>query len=132
MALEKADLTLHPPLSGSKEVNEQCLALVCTSGDWDALITGDMPREEEQRLAARGVLPDVELLVAGHHGSKNSTSQELLDIVRPEWVVISVGYNSYGHPAQELLDRLAAGNIACYRTDQMGSVTLYANRQEDG
>ena len=132
VALEKAVLTLHPPLSGSKETNEQCLALVCTSGDWDALITGDMPREEEQRLAARGVLPDAELLVAGHHGSKYSTSQELLEAVRPEWAVISVGYNTYGHPAQETLDRLAALDITCYRTDQMGAVTLYANRQEDG
>lgn len=132
VALEKAVLTLHPPLSGSKETNEQCLALVCTSGDWDALITGDMPREEEQRLAARGVLPDAELLVAGHHGSKYSTSQELLEAVRPEWAVISVGYNTYGHPAQETLDRLSAMNTECYRTDQMGSVTLSANRQEDG
>ncbi len=132
VALEKAVLTLHPPLSGSRETNEQCLALVCTSGDWDALITGDMPREEEQRLAARGILPDAELLVAGHHGSKYSTSQELLEAVRPEWAVISVGYNTYGHPAQETLDRLAALDITCYRTDQRGSVTLYANRQEDG
>lgn len=132
VSLEKADLTLHPPLLGSKEANEQCLALVCTSGDWDALITGDMPQEEEQRLAARGGLPDIELLVAGHHGSKYSTSQELLDAVRPEWAVISVGYNTYGHPAQETLDRLIQAKAQIYRTDQMGSVTLYANGKEDG
>ncbi|MDO4517536.1 MAG: DNA internalization-related competence protein ComEC/Rec2 [Bacillota bacterium] len=130
--LEKAVLTLHPPLSGNKEVNEQCLTLVCTSGDWDALITGDMPGTEEQRLAARGVLPDAELLVVGHHGSKTSTSQALLEAVSPAWAVISVGYNNYGHPAQETLDRLSALDITCYRTDQTGSVTLYANRQEDG
>ena len=132
VSLEKAVLTLYPPLSGSKEANEQCLALVCTSGDWDALITGDMPQEEEQRLAARGGLPDIELLVAGHHGSKHSTSQALLDAVHPEWAVISVGYNSYGHPAQETLDRLTAMDTECYRTDQMGSVTLYANGKKDG
>ena len=50
----------------------------------------------------------------------------------PEYAAVSVGYNTYGHPAQETLDRLSAMNTECYRTDQMGSVTLYANRQEDG
>jgi competence protein ComEC len=63
--------------------------------------------------------------VAGHHGSAGSTSDELLDGVRPELAVISVGYNSYGHPAAETLERLTARNIQIYRTDTMGSVTFY-------
>lgn len=131
-ALDTAELTLYPPLPGSQEVNEQCLTVLCTTGDWDALLTGDMPGEEEQRLAARGILPDVELLIVGHHGAGSSTTEALLDAVSPEWAVISVGVNHYGHPARETLDRLAQRNIAVYRTDQMGSVTLYADRQEDG
>lgn len=129
--LDTATLTLYPPLPGSQEANEQCLTALCTAGDWDALLTGDMPGEEEERLAARGVLPDVELLIAGHHGSGTSTTEALLDAVTPEWVVISVGVNHYGHPAQETLDRLAQRSIAVYRTDQMGSVTLYTDRQEE-
>ena len=124
--LGQADLTFHPPLPGSENANERCLSLVCTYGDWDALITGDMPEEEERRLAARGVLPDCELLVAGHHGSSSSTGQALLDTINPEMAVISVGYNTYGHPAQETLDRLAASNIQVYRTDRQGTVTVYA------
>ena len=124
--LGQAELTFYPPLPGSGAVNEQCLSLVCTYGDWDALITGDMPEEEERRLAARGVLPDCELLVAGHHGSPSSTGQFLLDTITPEMAVISVGYNTYGHPAQSTLDRLAASNTQVYRTDQMGTVTVYA------
>ncbi len=124
--LGQATLTLHPPLPGSEAANERCLSLVCTYGDWDALITGDMPEEEERRLAARGVLPDCELLVAGHHGSASSTGQALLDAITPEMAVISVGYNNYGHPAQDTLDRLAAMNMEIYRTDQMGTVTVYA------
>jgi len=124
--LGQATLTLHPPLPGSEEANERCLSLVCTYGDWDSLITGDMPEEEERRLAARGVLPDCELLVAGHHGSASSTGQALLDAITPEMAVISVGYNNYGHPAQDTLDRLAAMHTEIYRTDQMGTVTVYA------
>jgi competence protein ComEC len=124
--LGQANLTLYPPLPGSETVNESCLSLVCTYGDWDALITGDMPEEEERRLAARGGLPDCELLVAGHHGSPSSTGQFLLDTITPEMAVISVGYNTYGHPAQETLDRLAASNIQVYRTDRQGTVTVYA------
>lgn len=124
--LGQTELTFHPPLPGSENANERCLSLVCTYGDWDALITGDMPEEEERRLAARGVLPDCELLVAGHHGSSSSTGQFLLDTITPEMAVISVGYNTYGHPAQETLDRLAASNIQVYRTDRQGTVTVYA------
>ena len=124
--LGQADLTLYPPLPGSEETNERCLSLLCTYGDWDALITGDMPQEEEGRLAARGILPDCELLVAGHHGSRSSTGQFLLDAITPEMAIISVGYNTYGHPAQETLDRLAASNTKVYRTDQHGTVTVYA------
>ncbi|MCF0123174.1 MAG: ComEC/Rec2 family competence protein, partial [Ruminiclostridium sp.] len=130
--LGKADLTVYAPLSAGGGANEGCLAMVCTVGDWDALITGDMPTEMEQRLLARTDLPDTELLVVGHHGSKTSTGQALLEAIRPEMAVIPVGYNSYGHPAQETLDRLSDMGVTCYRTDLMGTVTLYASRQEDG
>ena len=101
-------------------------AKTALANDMNLFIFSDMPEEEEQRLAARGVLPDCELLVAGHHGSASSTGQALLDAVTPEMAVISVGYNNYGHPAQDTLDRLAAMNMEIYRTDQMGTVTVYA------
>jgi competence protein ComEC len=125
--LGQADLTFHPPLPGSENANERCLSLVCTYGDWDALITGDMPEEEERRLAARGVLPDCELLVAGHHGSKYSTSEELLDALSPERTVVSVGSNSYGHPTNEALNRLSAAGVSVYRTDKLGHIVFASN-----
>lgn len=62
-----------------------------------------MPAAAEAKLVARENLPEVEVLVAGHHGSKQSTSQALLEAVAPETVVISVGQNTYGHPAPETL-----------------------------
>ena len=60
----------------------------------------------------------------GHHGSAGSTGQGLLDALRPELAVISVGYNSYGHPAQPVLDRLRAAGAEVWRTDTDGSVTV--------
>ena len=121
----EAELTLYPPL-GSGDANEAGLSVLCSAGDFDALITGDMGDDIERRLVKYGDLPDIELLVAGHHGSKHATSEELLLETKPELAVISVGYNSYGHPAPETLERLAAAGCAIYRTDWHGAVTVTA------
>ena len=51
--------------------------------------------------------------------------EELLDALRPELVLISCGYNSYGHPAPETLERLARREVLTYRTDTMGTVSIY-------
>lgn len=78
----------------------------------------------EERLLDSRALPDIEVLVAGHHGSKYSTSPRLLQTLQPETVVISVGENSYGHPTQEVLDRIAENGAAVYRTDLDGDITI--------
>ena len=78
--------------------------------------------KSQSRLVARENLPEVEVLVAGHHGSKDSTSAELLRALTPELAVISVGSNSYGHPAEDTLRRLARAGCAIYRTDRHGNV----------
>ena len=121
----EAALTLYPPL-GSGDANEEGLSVLCSAGDFDALITGDMGSDIEGRLVKYGDLPDIELLVAGHHGSKHATSETLLLATKPELAVISVGYNSYGHPAPETLERLAAAGCSIYRTDWHGTVTVTA------
>lgn len=69
--------------------------------------------------------------MAGHHGSKQSTSQALLEAVAPETVVISVGQNTYGHPAPETLARLSAAGAQVYRTDRQGGITVYAQSGEE-
>lgn len=125
VALGEASLRIYAPL-GSGGSNEEGLSVLCTAGDFDALITGDMNDTVERRLVKYGALPDTELLVVGHHGSKYATSEELLLAARPETAVISVGYNSYGHPAPETLERLAAAGCAVYRTDWSGTVTITA------
>ena len=66
--------------------------------------------------------------MAGHHGSKYSTSPELLEALDPQTVCISVGDNSYGHPASETLGRLIRQGCTVYRTDLHGMVELYLNQ----
>lgn len=123
--LGEAALTIYGPL-GTGGGNEEGLSVLCTAGEFDALITGDMNSAVEHRLVKYGNLPDIELLVAGHHGSKYSTSEELLLETKPETAVISTGYNTYGHPAPETLERLAAAGCDIYRTDWSGTVTVTA------
>lgn len=124
--LGQVQLRLYAPL-GSGGGNEEGLSVLCSAGEFDLLVTGDMNATVEQRLVKYGALPQVELLVAGHHGSKSSTSEELLLAVEPEWAVISVGYNNYGHPAAETLERLAAAGCDIYRTDWSGTVRFMVN-----
>ena len=89
----------------------------------DILITGDRSEAGEEELMQHTDLPDLEILIAGHHGSRTSTSWELLDETRPEIVIISVGAdNRYGHPTWETLERLKLFGCNVYRTDLEGTI----------
>ena len=110
---------------GDGGANEEGLSVLCSAGSYDVLITGDMNDVVEQRLLKYKDLPDIELLMVGHHGSSHSTSEELLLTVKPEVAVISVGRNnSYGHPTDQTLERLGAAGCEIYRTDWMGTITI--------
>lgn len=115
-------LVLYAPL-GDEQINERGLTVLAGAGEQEALLTGDMNGEVEQLLLDHADLPDIELLFAGHHGSKYSTSLALLEAVRPELVLISAGQdNLYGHPSPETLERLQGCSV--YRTDLEGAVTV--------
>lgn len=108
---------------GEKSGNESCCAVLFRSEKYDTLITGDMDAAGERALLATRELPDLEMLIVGHHGSGTSTCAELLYLTAPEVAVISVGEdNSYGHPVPEILNRLALYGCAVYRTDLMGDI----------
>jgi len=104
--------------------NESSLAVLFQRENCDILITGDRSGFGERVLMKQTELPDLEILVAGHHGSRHSTCEELLAATTPEIVVISVGQNSYGHPAEELLERLRLFGCTVYRTDIHGTITF--------
>lgn len=126
VTLGESVITLFPPL-GSGTTNEEGLFVLCSAGEFDALITGDADSAVEAMLVKYCTLPDVELLFVGHHGSKHSTSTEFLDAVRPEYAIISSGRNSYGHPHPDVLARLADAGAEVYRTDLHGTVTAAVN-----
>ena len=104
--------------------NESGLCVLFQRENCDILITGDRNIYGEKDLLRQIDLPDLEVLIVGHHGSKYSTSAELLEAGRPDIAIISVGENSYGHPTKEVLDRLAEFGCQAYRTDQQGTITF--------
>jgi len=103
--------------------NENSLCILFDSENCDILITGDRSELGEQMLIRNPFLGKVDVLVAGHHGSKYSTSQALLNKVQPNVVMISVGAdNPYGHPAADTLQRLQSFGCQVYRTDIHGTI----------
>ena len=115
------EMTIFGPLSAGDD-NESGLCVLFESENCDILITGDVGTETEQLLLLHTDLPELTALVVGHHGSKYSTCEELLSKTKPEYAFISVGENAYGHPTQEVLDRLEAAGCIVYRTDQCGTI----------
>ncbi len=121
--LGRSRVTLYPPLTMGGS-NEEGLSVLCTAGEFDLLITGDMGSAAERLLIERYAMPDVEVLLVGHHGSKYSTSEELLREITPEVGIISVGENSYGHPTPEAMERMAYYGCELYRTDWQGNIVI--------
>ncbi len=103
--------------------NESSICVLFSGKNCDILITGDRGTLGEALLMQRVVLPKLDLLIAGHHGSGGSTGEKLLAKTEPDYVFISVGENNrYGHPSDELLARLAKYGCIVYRTDQNGTI----------
>lgn len=98
-------------------------------GSTTAMLMGDAPVSVEAHLlvAASSSLAS-DLLKAGHHGSRTSTSQEFLEAAHPKLALISVGANNkYGHPAREVLERLEKAGVPVMRTDREGTIICTSN-----
>ncbi|PIP23647.1 MAG: MBL fold metallo-hydrolase [Candidatus Nealsonbacteria bacterium CG_4_10_14_0_2_um_filter_38_17] len=92
------------------------------------LFTGDTPKSVEKELVENKSNIDSDVLKVGHHGSKTSTSDIFLQAVTPENAVIQVGKdNRYGHPHQEVLDRLQNYGIKILRTDQDSDIKIISD-----
>ena len=110
--------------------NATSIVVEMTCGDTKAIFTGDLEKEGETILVNSGLLEDVDILKVAHHGSKYSTSEELLKLTTPEIAVISCGKkNSYGHPHKETLDRLAAAGCEILTTPECGAIEVYIGRE---
>ncbi len=118
-----ASLTLLPAPEAAAAGNESCLCILFQGENCDILITGDGSVSWERALLENIDLPELELLVVGHHGSNSSTGLELLHATKPKTAVISVGKdNSYGHPNEAVLKRLRLFGCKIWRTDLDGTI----------
>lgn len=117
-------ITIIPAFDGAQG-NESSMCILFQAADCDILITGDRNIAGEEQLLGQVALPDIDVLVVGHHGSRSSTGYPLLQATKPEIAVISVGEdNLYNHPEQEMLDRLEYFGCKILRTDIDGNITL--------
>ena len=119
-------IVLHPGTRLLEDANNNSIVTLLTYGQVSVLLPGDIEAEVEHRLVAEGVPLESTVLKAAHHGSCSSTTQEFLDAVNPEVVVISVGAdNRFGHPCAEVLERLE--RLPVYRTDEQGVVEIISD-----
>ena len=100
------------------------------------LFTGDVEQEGEERLTE--VIEDIqkkkpitwEVLKTAHHGSKNSTTEEFLQALHPQYAWISAGRkNRYGHPHEETLERLKEAGAEIYSTQQNGAIAVTVRKK---
>ena len=116
-----SELRILLPETTSSDDNESGICVLFQAKNYDILITGDRGITGERALLASRELPQLDVLVAGHHGSAESTNFELLSKTMPKSVVVSSG-DRYGHPANELLSRLKMFGCQVLRTDKRGTI----------
>ncbi len=122
-ALGNIDLQLFLP-GQSGNINERCVTARIGIDGYDMLVTGDVNAAAERELLRRHELSDIELLIVGHHGSKYASSKELLAGIDANEAIISCGFNSFGHPTAETLERLEKFEYTVHRTDLDGTVEI--------
>lgn len=114
--------------SDDATINNYSAALQIDYGQTRFILTGDAETDAEAAmLAAHGDLR-CDVLKAGHHGSKNATSDDWLSRLTPRHAVISCGrHNHFGHPAPATLARLGAHGVEIFRTDRQGAITFVSD-----
>jgi beta-lactamase superfamily II metal-dependent hydrolase len=126
--LGSVTLTVLPqPPEDKKEENDNSIGIRVTHGSLDVLLTGDSEEPERAwwREHCPELLRDCDVLKLAHHGSRNGTDPDWLDLVRPRVAVASLGEgNDYGHPHAETLELLAEKGVPLLRTDERGTITI--------
>lgn len=125
--LGDAEFTIVGPRNVGEASNDNSIALVLTHGENRFYFEGDAEEEEEAEIIESGIELSADVYKVGHHGSKTSTTDEMLEAVSPKYAVISVGENSYGHPSAEVLNKLRAAGIEVYRTDEQGAIVAVSD-----
>jgi len=110
--------------------NNDSLVFRVSFGRHSFLLSGDIERQIEAELIAEGLVRKTDVLKVPHHGSRTSSTAAFLDLLKPAFAVMSVGYeNSYGHPHAEVLERYQERRTCVLRTDLDGLVTVRTDGQ---
>lgn len=107
-----------------KEINDTSVVFQLSYGNFCALFSGDISSKVESRLDKDS---PCQVLKVAHHGSKYSTSEEFLEQFQPELAIISVGKNPFGHPTEEVIERLSNQAIKLLRTDEEGEIEIVSD-----
>ncbi|MBW3628716.1 MAG: MBL fold metallo-hydrolase [Gemmatimonadetes bacterium] len=125
IALGSARLVVLPPPAAGTSQNNRSVGILVEQGGFAALLTGDSEIEQLNVLLSRDSIPDVDVLKAAHHGSRDAVSPAWLARTRPEVAVISAGAgNGYGHPHPTALRYYCAAKRRVFRTDRHGEVRV--------
>ena len=127
---------LHPPppdWERRRVRNDDSVVLEIVYRDVAVLLTGDISAEVERAILPMLTRSPTRVLKVAHHGSRTSSSQELLSAWRPQYALISAGRgNTFGHPTPEVLSRLDAIRATVLRTDLHGQITLMTDGEGVG
>lgn len=118
------------PKGNEQSANDRSIVIYSSIGGVTWLFTGDLEEEGELRIVSTYDNLPVDILKVGHHGSITSTTEQLLEHIKPRVAIISVGENNrYNHPHPDVIRRLENANIVTFRTDKNGSITYRFSRR---
>jgi len=104
------------------DLNDISNTLIVWQNNSKIIFTGDLSQKYEKQLIKKyGPNLQSDILQVGHHGSKTASAPEFLQTIQPDLAVISVGVNTFGHPAPEIMERFAQNKIEVWRTDLDGT-----------
>lgn len=124
-----AALDFLPIATVYDNANDNSVATLLTYGDVEVLLTGDLSADVADNN--NSMFADVDVLKAGHHGSRTSVSSLFLQTTKPEYVIISAGLdNSYGHPHKEALSAFLGAGADIYGTFRSGDIVMTTNGKQ--
>jgi len=129
--LGDAEFTIVAPSQMREDSNNNSIALMLSHGNNTFLFTGDAEEDEESDIVKLDLPAGIDVYKTGHHGSKSSSSEELLNAITPKYAVISCGEgNKYGHPHAQTLNNFRMMGIQVFRTDEQGTIVASSNGEE--
>ena len=111
--------------------NDNSIVLYGEFNYMNILLMGDVSSKVERNIVIDHPGLEVDIIKVSHHGSKYSTCQELLDEYHPKIAILSYGYNNYGHPSLEVVNRLKRVGSRIYSTNKDGTLIFFSNYEKE-